>query len=139
MLVAQPGSPFRLQFNIRSEYSDMNSQSFSYLLVALCVVALAFGQIIFKLVGTRISGAADLLTHVTALALLAAGVGLYAASTVAWIIALRTLPLTHAYMFMSIGFILVPIAAHFFLGEPLTGRLMFGSLIIILGILVAVS
>ena len=117
----------------------MNSQSFSYLLVALCVVALASGQIIFKLVGTRITGIADLFTDVADLALLGAAVGLYAVSTVAWIIALRTLPLTHAYMFMSIGFILVPIAAHFLLGEPLTVRLMFGSMIVMLGILVAVS
>ena len=117
----------------------MNGQSFSYLLVALCVVTLASGQIIFKLVGTRITGIADLFTDLGALALLGTAVGLYAASTLAWIIALKTLPLTHAYIFMSIGFILVPIAAHFLLGEPLTIRLMVGSLIVMLGILVAVS
>ena len=117
----------------------MNSQSFSYLLVALCVVALAFGQIIFKLVSTRITGITDLFTDLVALALLGTAVGLYAACTVAWIVALKALPLTHAYIFMSTAFVLVPLAAHFLLGEPLTIRLMVGSLIVMLGILVAVS
>jgi drug/metabolite transporter (DMT)-like permease len=117
----------------------MSGQLFSYLLVALCVVTLAVGQIIFKLVGTRITGIADLFTDLRIATLLATAIGLYAASTVAWIVALRTLPLTHAYIFMSLGFILVPLAAHFLLGEPLAVRLIVGSLIIIFGILVAVT
>ena len=87
----------------------MNGQFYSYLLAAFCAVALAIGQIIFKLVGTRITCIADLFTDLGAIALLGTAVGLYAASTVAWIVALGTLPLTHAYIFMSIGFILVPI------------------------------
>lgn len=117
----------------------MRGQFFSYLLVALCIVALSIGQIVFKIVGTRLVGIADLFRDSGAAALLGTAVGLYAASTLAWIVALRTLPLTQAYMFMSVGFILVPLTAHFLLGEPLTVRLIVGGLIIILGILIAVT
>jgi drug/metabolite transporter (DMT)-like permease len=117
----------------------MSRQLFSYLLVALCVAILAIGQIIFKFVGARLTSIFDLFNEPWAAALFGVAVGLYAASTLAWVVALRTLPLTQAYVFMSAGFILVPLAAHFLLGEPLTARLMFGSLIVILGILVAVS
>jgi drug/metabolite transporter (DMT)-like permease len=117
----------------------MNSQPLSYLLVALCVAALALGQIIFKVVGARITGISNLFSDRVTLALLGTAVVLYAASTLGWILALRTLPLTHAYMFMSVGFVLVPLASHFLLGEPLTIRLIVGSLIVMFGILVAVS
>jgi drug/metabolite transporter (DMT)-like permease len=117
----------------------MSVQFFSYLLIALCVVALAIGQIIFKLVGSRITGITDLFTDLGAAALLGTAIGLYGASTLAWVIALRKLPLTQAYIFMSLGFILVPLAAHFLLGEPLAIRVIIGSLIIIVGILVAAT
>ena len=117
----------------------MSSQAFSYLLVAFCVVALAIGQIVFKFVGIRLASLTDLFTDVPALALLGIAVTLYAASTLAWIVALRTLPLTHAYTLMALGFILVPLTAHFLLGEPLTTRLIAGSVVIIAGILIAVT
>ena len=38
----------------------MNAQFYSYLLAAFYAVALAIGQIIFRLVGTRITCVADL-------------------------------------------------------------------------------
>ena len=59
----------------------MSVQFFSYLLIALCVVALAIGQIIFKLVGSRITGITDLFTDLGAAALLGTAIGLYGAST----------------------------------------------------------
>jgi drug/metabolite transporter (DMT)-like permease len=64
---------------------------------------------------------------------------LYFFSTIAWIAALRVLPLSQAYVFMSLAFVLVPLGAHFLLGEPLTLRIALGSLIVIAGVLLTVS
>ena len=64
---------------------------------------------------------------------------LYAISTLAWIVALRTLPLSKAYLFLACGFILVPLGAHFIIDEPLSPRLVTGSILVALGVWVAVS
>ncbi len=63
--------------------------------------------------------------------------GLYAASTVIWVLALRKLPLSSAYMFMSLGFVIVPIAAHFFFGEAIEWKHAIATLLVVTGILVA--
>ncbi len=64
---------------------------------------------------------------------------LYGLATIAWIWALRQVPLTTAYMFMSLGFVLVPIMSHFVLGEALNIRIALGSAMIIAGIMVSAT
>lgn len=113
------------------------NQIVSYGLVAFCVCALAAGQIIFKLVSGRIHGLTDIISDRNTLLIFAIAAGLYAASTLAWIAALRTIPLSQAYLFMALGFVIVPIAAHFLFGETLSMRLLFGAGLICVGIWVA--
>ena len=91
-----------------------------YVLVMFCVCALAAGQIIFKIVSGRISTLIDIFRDPGTLTIFAAAAVLYALSTLAWISALKSLPLSQAYLFMSFGFLLVPIAAHFVFGEALS-------------------
>ncbi len=45
--------------------------------------------------------------------------GAYAASVVTWVLALRTLPLSFAYPFMALAFLLVPIASILFFRETI--------------------
>ena len=114
----------------------------SYLLVAGCVLMISTGQILFKIVGIRLRGAAtvsQITMSYSTIGLLLLSFGIYAVGTSLWIGALATLPLTRAYMFMAGAFILVPLAAHLFLGEPLTFRILLGGVIVGVGIWVAVT
>ena len=111
------------------------------LLVLLCVALLAIGQLLFKLSaaqwrveGWSLATAANLISPIFLLA-----VGLYGVATVLWIFALRSVPLTTAFPLYALTFVIVPILAHFFVGEPLSARTMVGAAIIVAGIAVSVT
>lgn len=111
----------------------------TYAVIAACVAVIAVGQLLFKIVGARLgpAGLAGLLADRSAALLLVAALLLYGGATLAWVWALRSVALSTAYLFMSASFILVPLMAHFVLGEPLSPRLALGSLLVVAGILIA--
>jgi drug/metabolite transporter (DMT)-like permease len=110
--------------------------------IILCVVSvLAVGQVMFKIVSTRIGdkGFSALATDYTALGIFAGSLAIYGIATIAWILAIRQVPLSTAYLFMSLAFIMVPVMSHYVLGEPLNIRIAIGGAFIIGGILIAAS
>lgn len=113
----------------------------NYVLIVTVVSVLAVGQLLFKMVGMRISGGGfqDLLHDPRGALLLSVALLLYGLATIAWIWALRQVPLSSAYMFMALGFVLVPVMSHFVLGEALNMRIALGSAMIIAGILVSAT
>lgn len=108
----------------------------AYILVALCVISLAAGQLLFKTVSGKMSNLSSLLLTYDTAKFFFAAMALYGVSTLLWISALRTLPLSKAYPFMAIGFIIVPIAAHLIFGERLTYLYFIGATIIVCGIII---
>ena len=63
---------------------------------------------------------AELIRHnFTPLAAVAGALSLYMVSTVAWIAALRTIPLSVAFMFNALAFVFIPIVSTIFFGEQL--------------------
>lgn len=115
--------------------------TFNYFLIITVVSVLAIGQLLFKLVGLRIAdgGFGVLLHDMRGASLFVAALVLYGIATIAWIWALRQVPLSTAYMFMSLGFVMVPIMANYVLGEPLSIRFAIGAAMIIAGILVSAT
>ena len=91
--------------------------SLNYILIIASVAVIAFGQILFKVAARNISftpGSAYTVivnSNLYPIALIIVAVVLYSLSTVAWIQALRTVPLSIAFMFNSLAFVLVPSAA----------------------------
>lgn len=112
----------------------MKPSLLSHVLILYCVLALAAGQILFKAVSQRIQGFSDLIGDRTALAMFVVALAIYGSSTLVWILALRQVPLSYAYMFMAIGFVLVPVAAWLFFSEPLSPRLVAGAVLIAAGV-----
>ena len=109
-------------------------------IIILCVVAtLAIGQILFKSVGLRLgeTGFSALMTDRHSLILLATSLALYSIATVVWIWVLRLVPLSTAYLFMSLAFVMVPLAAWWVFAEPISTRFIVGTALIIAGIIVA--
>lgn len=108
------------------------------LIMSACVAAIAAGQIMFKMVALQLAGAgfAGLVGNTRATALLGLALALYAAVTPAWLWVLRSVPLSQAYLFMSLSFAVVPVLAHLVLGERLPAQVLVGALLIVAGVVV---
>jgi multidrug transporter EmrE-like cation transporter len=106
--------------------------SFSFLMAA--------GQVLFK----RVSLDTPPLTDWRAVVALGTNtwfvmaITLYVIATVIWIGVLREVPLSRAYPFIALGFVLVPLAGRQFFGEPLDGRYLVGVILILIGILLTI-
>lgn len=101
-------------------------------LLILFSIMLATGQILFKkaaLVSNESAGIFGLINIWLIVAL-----GLYAIATILWVWLLKVVPLSFAYPFAALGFVLVPLAAVCLFGETLSIKYIIGSLLIISGI-----
>ena len=110
----------------------------NFLLTLGTVLGIAAGQVLFKL-GALASNAAPegaslLVRYLNGY--LVAAFAVYVIATVAWIYVLKTVPLNFAYPFMALAFVVVPLVAHFFVGEPLAWNHLVGGLVIGAGILI---
>ncbi|CAA2138540.1 hypothetical protein [Hyphomicrobium sp. ghe19] len=113
-----------------------------YILISGAVLVIAVGQIIFKYAAQQLhidegrTLVRIALDNLFPIILVALALGLYVLSTIAWIQALRTTPLSVAYIFNAMAFLIVPLAGVVFFGEPLPKFFFIGALMIIGGIVV---
>ena len=68
-----------------------------------------------------------------------AGLVCYGFSVVLWIYVLSRAEASFAYPFLGVGFVLVALASHFFLGEVLTPKRIIATALIIVGVGVLAS
>jgi drug/metabolite transporter (DMT)-like permease len=99
----------------------------------LCMLALGIGQILFKSVAIAANGG-RLLGSPRALSVLVAALVLYALTTIAWINALRYVPLSKGYPIMALAYVVVPILSWYFLGEKVSATYWVGVFFLIAGI-----
>lgn len=112
----------------------------NYVVLLVIVLAASLGQLFLKL---SVMGATKNATQTGSqfMALLMnwhfwAGVGLYGFTSLAWLWALKSLPLSRAYPFLALTFVLVPIIARVFLNEKVASADYFGMLLIVCGVAV---
>ena len=110
-------------------------------IVALCgfVLLLSGGQMLFKQAALSLP-AIDKVGALVALArspwIWAAGT-LYTVAVVLWVVILQKLPLSIAYPFVALSFVVVPLAAALFFHESLTMKTLLGAVLILAGIYVS--
>jgi len=109
-----------------------------FALIILTVFALSTGQILFKLAATNFaynpnSIIASFLDVKLIVALL-----VYAVATVMWLVVLRSMPLRLAYPFVALAFFIVPIMAHYLLGESLNWKTFAGAALIGVGVWISI-
>lgn len=109
-----------------------------YLVAVLCVVALSFGQILFKLSSSYLAASGSFFSTKFLLTILAAML-LYVAASLAWIWVLQRVELGRIYPLMALAFVLVPLGSYFFLGERFHGQYYIGVGMIIIGIVLAIK
>jgi drug/metabolite transporter (DMT)-like permease len=97
------------------------------------IVLLSAGQVLFKFAATglQLTKPATLLS----LPLLAALV-LYGFATLAWLFVLSLVPLSTAYPFYGLGFLIVPILSWLILNEPFRPSVLLGGIVIAAGIVI---
>ena len=59
---------------------------------------------------------------------------LYGMATLLWIYLLQTVPLSRAYPFAALGFVIVPCLAVLLFGEKLNGYYLIGALFVMVGV-----
>jgi drug/metabolite transporter (DMT)-like permease len=99
--------------------------------------AMACGQVLFKIAALRIGDTGSAGARLTALAhngYFAAAVLLYAGLTAVWLWILTFTPLSRAYAFVALSFVMTPFAGLVFFGEPLSTRVVVGIGFIVAGL-----
>ena len=91
---------------------------------------------LFKAVGLAVASA-DTVFDARALTLGGAAAVLYVIATLAWIWLLKTTPLSRAYPYMALSFILVPLMSAVFYRESLSLQYLLGIALVVAGIVVA--
>lgn len=104
-------------------------------LAVVCVLLIAVGQILFKTVGLAVEEEGTVFAWRPA-SLVSLAAILYVWATVLWIWLLRLVPLTTAYPFMAISFVLVPALSALFLGERVSLQYAIGTSLVIAGVIV---
>jgi drug/metabolite transporter (DMT)-like permease len=108
------------------------------LLTVTTVFMLSIGQVLFKLASEKIDihGKGFISGFLLNPALLIA-ILVYGLATISWLFVLKITPLKIAYPFAALAFIIVPIFAFYFLGEPLRWTTFAGAAIIVAGVYVS--
>jgi undecaprenyl phosphate-alpha-L-ara4N flippase subunit ArnE len=110
---------------------------FQYGQIFAVVAMMAGGQFLFRKSAieapplSSLAGIATLIVNpVFILALV-----VYGAATLLWVAVLQQVPLSRAYAFTALSFVIVPAAAVFLLGETATPRFVVGLVLVIAGLL----
>lgn len=109
----------------------------TYVLLTLFAALLALGQLLFK--KAALAGAAEAFPWAFFNGWMAAALVLYGGATLLWTWVLRSTPLSVAYPFAALAFVLVPLLSAGLLGEALSGRILLGAALIVAGIVVSAS
>lgn len=108
--------------------------------VLLSVLAISIGQVFLKLsalsVGTGQLLGIKLGKYLFINIYLIIGIVILGGGTLLWVWVLRTIPLSTAYPFMALAFVLVPAFSYFILDEAVSWGHILGFLLIIAGVVV---
>lgn len=101
------------------------------LLILGTICMLSCGQVLFKSASTHL----DMSQPSTWITVpLVAALALYGVATLTWLVVLSRVPLSLAFPFYGLAFLLVPLAAALFLREPLRWQSLAGGVVILCGI-----
>ena len=108
-----------------------------YLMLILCVLLASLGHVMFKSSANTLKS----LNSIWGLALepmFVLALCLYGFTTVAWIWCLQEIPLSRAYLFMSLAYVFIPLFSWICFGESISLQYVFSVCLIVTGIMIAV-
>lgn len=101
-------------------------------------VLLSIGQLLFKRAALQVADvpAVGALLKLAVSPTLWAALVLYGVATLLWVLILRTTPLSLAYPFVALGFVILPVLSWWLFDEALGWHVLVGTLLIVSGVLV---
>jgi len=108
-----------------------------FVFIVLTVIALSVGQLLFKMASASFELTIAGLINCLLNSKLIIALVVYFFATVMWLLVLRVTPLRIAYPFAALAFIVVPVLAHFLLGESINWNTFAGALLIAVGVWVS--
>jgi multidrug transporter EmrE-like cation transporter len=126
-----------------SRCHELNGVRMSYVYIGFTILFTVYGQIVIKWqavnAGPLPEGFNDKLLFLINLVFnpwVLSGLAAAFLASLAWMAAMTRLPLSHAYPFMSLAFVLVLFLSAFFFHEPLTWPKIAGMALIVIGIMI---
>ncbi len=103
-------------------------------MILLTLAMLACGQVLFKQASAHLSFSrpASFFSGTLILALF-----VYGAATLLWLAVLARVPLSAAFPFYGLTFLLVPAFAWWLLNEPIKPQVWFGAVVILIGVVIS--
>jgi multidrug transporter EmrE-like cation transporter len=100
-------------------------------------ISMATGQVLFKLGATRAAPATDLDGWISLIfqPIVITALALYGAATFLWLWLLQKIPLTTAYPFAALAFVLVPFGGWLFFNESINIKYLGGVSLILAGVI----
>ena len=108
-------------------------KTYAYITVLVCTLFMCIGQIFLKLSANMLHSGATYLDKQVYIPFAAAG-AIYALATIAWVWALQYVPLSRAFPFVAISYIVVPAAGWLYFEEQLGPTYGLGSFLIVVGV-----
>ncbi|MEM1048360.1 MAG: hypothetical protein AAGL24_19575 [Pseudomonadota bacterium] len=101
-------------------------------------VLLSIGQLLFKRAALQVAdvSAVGALLKLALSPTLWAALVLYGVATLLWVLILRTTPLSLAYPFVALGFVILPVLSWWLFDEALGWHVLVGTVLIVSGVLV---
>ena len=121
--------------------SDMPLTNTQIVSIMIVVASLVGGQFLFKMSSQHVvldRGAMKLVLSLFTWEFILALV-LYGISTLVWVVLLKYLPLSRAYPFVALSFVLLPIVSYFLIGEALSTRYFVGLAVFMSGLYLIAS
>jgi drug/metabolite transporter (DMT)-like permease len=105
-------------------------------MLVLTPFLIAAGQVMFKLTGEKLAAyPAQPFQSAVLSPVFISALALYGGATLLWVYVLKTVPLSYAYSFMALTFVIVPVLAHLWFGEPLSAKYFLGMGLVVAGLL----
>jgi drug/metabolite transporter (DMT)-like permease len=111
-------------------------------LLGTYAVAMASGQVLFKLAAQRVSASTTISEQLTSLlgnTYFFVAFAFYCALAVCWVWILTFTPLSRAYPFVALAFAITPMLGWWLFDEPINSRLGFGFAAIVFGLVLVVG
>lgn len=109
-----------------------------YLILLLCVLATSFGHILFKLTANILKEQGFYWMLAFEPAFMTAML-LYGLATIGWIWCLQDIPVSRAYLFMSLAYVFIPLLAWVCFGEAPKPQYIISTFMIVSGIIFALA
>lgn len=106
---------------------------YAYGAVIGCATLLCVGQVLFKVAANALTTGAVIWDRHVYLPL-AGAMGVYGLMTLAWVWALQYIPLSKAFPFVAIGYVMVPAAGWLFFDERIGGIYLLGGALVLAGV-----